>query len=39
MTEKEQEKYDELDNLIKAIRKCQDNIDSATEAIVDYTDY
>ena len=39
MTEKEQERYEELDNLIEAIRECMDNIDYATETIVDYTDY
>lgn len=37
MTEKEQERYDEIDEQISAIEECKDNLESAMYAIEVYS--
>lgn len=36
MTEKEQERYDEIDEQIRAIETCKDNLEYAMSEIEDY---
>ena len=36
MTEKEQERYDEIDEQISAIEECKDNLEYAMDAIEEY---
>lgn len=36
MTEKEQERYDEIDEQIQAIENCKDNLEYAMSEIEDY---
>ena len=38
MTEKEKERYDEIDEQLVAIRECMDNLDYAMSDIEEYTD-
>ena len=38
MTEREQERYDEIDNQLTAIRECMDNLEYAMSDIEEYTD-
>ena len=38
MTEKEQERYDEIDDQLVAIRECMDNLEYAMSDIEEYTD-
>ena len=38
MTDTEQERYDEIDEQIDAIRECMENIESAWDAIGDYVE-